>query len=70
MIEQNRDGQMRRLLINETHVSVKEKLVSVLNYDGLPITARQIAAVIRGSMSGSNVTPLRGKRTGAGKSKS
>ncbi|MBP8925956.1 MAG: 2-oxoacid:acceptor oxidoreductase subunit alpha [Pseudomonadales bacterium] len=70
VIEQNRDGQMRRLLTNETHVPVKEKLVSVLNYDGLPITARQIAAVIRSSMNGSNVTPLRGKRTGAGKSKS
>ena len=58
VIEQNRDGQMRRLLINECEVSPK-KLISVLNYDGLPITARHISGVIRGSLSNKNVTPIR-----------
>jgi 2-oxoglutarate/2-oxoacid ferredoxin oxidoreductase subunit alpha len=71
VIEQNRDGQMRRLLINETEVSAKEKLVPVLNYDGLPITARQIAAVIRSHLGGTdNVTPINRKRDSARKSKS
>ncbi|MBP6381719.1 MAG: 2-oxoacid:acceptor oxidoreductase subunit alpha [Pseudomonadales bacterium] len=63
VIEQNRDGQMRRLLINEIDVPANEKLVPVLNYDGLPITARQIAGVIRGTLGGSdNVTPITSKR--------
>jgi hypothetical protein len=35
---------MRRLLLNESTAATREKLVGVLNYDGLPITARQIAA--------------------------
>ena len=63
VIEQNRDGQMRRLLINEIDLPANEKLVPVLNYDGLPITARQIAAVIRSTLGGSdNVTPITRKR--------
>jgi 2-oxoglutarate ferredoxin oxidoreductase subunit alpha len=62
IIEQNRDGQMRRLLINETSVPAKEKLYPVLEYDGLPVTARKIARVIRQALTDSNVTPLRRKR--------
>jgi len=62
IIEQNRDGQMRRLLINETSVPAKEKLYPVLEYDGLPVTARKIARVIREALTDSNVTPLRRKR--------
>jgi len=42
IIEQNRDGQMRTLLINECGI-VPAKLVSVLNIDGMPITARFIS---------------------------
>lgn len=45
VIEQNRDGQMRDLLIQEMQLS-PQKLVSVLNYDGMPITADQIALQI------------------------
>lgn len=41
VIEQNRDAQMRSLLINELETYPK-KLVSVLNYDGFPITANNI----------------------------
>ena len=41
VIEQNRDAQMRALLINELEINPK-KLVRVLNFDGTPITATQI----------------------------
>lgn len=42
VIEQNRDAQMRSLLINELETN-PQKLISVLNYDGTPITADFIA---------------------------
>lgn len=45
VIEQNRDGQMRSLLINELDVDPKT-LVSVLNFDGMPITANNISTQI------------------------
>lgn len=45
VIEQNRDAQMRTLLINELDVNPK-KLIKVLNYDGMPITANFIAKEI------------------------
>ena len=41
IIEQNRDAQMKSLLVNELNIS-QEKLISVLNYDGIPITAEAI----------------------------
>jgi 2-oxoglutarate ferredoxin oxidoreductase subunit alpha len=41
VVEQNRDGQMRNVLINELEIDPR-KLVSVLNYDGFPITAHNI----------------------------
>ena len=44
--EQNRDGQMRYMLINELDVD-PARLVRVLHYDGTPITARFIANAIR-----------------------
>ena len=45
VVEQSRDGQMRQLLINEGDVD-PARLVSVLNYDGTPITARFIVGKI------------------------
>jgi 2-oxoglutarate ferredoxin oxidoreductase subunit alpha len=45
VVEQNRDGQMRSLLINEFGVD-PAKLVAVLHYDGTPITARFIVEAI------------------------
>jgi 2-oxoglutarate ferredoxin oxidoreductase subunit alpha len=45
VVEQNRDGQMRTLLINELDADPK-KLKRVLHYDGSPITARMISAKI------------------------
>jgi 2-oxoglutarate ferredoxin oxidoreductase subunit alpha len=41
VIEQNRDAQMRSLLINELEINPK-KLTRILNYDGMPITADKI----------------------------
>lgn len=49
VVEQNRDGQMRTLLINELNID-PSKLIPVLNYDGLPITATFIYDKIAGSM--------------------
>jgi 2-oxoglutarate/2-oxoacid ferredoxin oxidoreductase subunit alpha len=45
VVEQNRDGQLRTLLMNEGGVD-PAKLVAVLNYDGSPITARFITEEI------------------------
>ena len=46
VIEQNRDAQMRSLLINELEVA-PSKLKKVLNYDGMAITAEQISMSIK-----------------------
>lgn len=50
LIEQNRDGQMRRLVINECEIP-PGKLTPVLNYSGTPITARAIAGQIREALN-------------------
>lgn len=46
IVEQNRDAQMRSLLMIELGIN-PEKLIPVLNYDGLPITADQIVNSIK-----------------------
>jgi 2-oxoglutarate ferredoxin oxidoreductase subunit alpha len=45
VVEQNRDGQMRTLLVNEFGVD-PAKLAAILHYDGTPITARFIIDAI------------------------
>lgn len=50
VVEQNRDGQMRRLIINECEIP-PGKLVPVLNYSGTPITARDIANQMRQALN-------------------
>jgi 2-oxoglutarate ferredoxin oxidoreductase subunit alpha len=55
VVEQNRDAQMRMLLINELECNPK-KLVRVLHYNGAPITAEFIA---RGIAAHLNPTPVR-----------
>ena len=45
VVEQNRDAQFRSLLILELDINPK-KIKSVLNYDGIPITAHQIVVGI------------------------
>jgi len=49
VIEQNRDAQFRSLMMIELGVEAS-KLVSVLNYDGMPITADNIYRQIKGHM--------------------
>jgi 2-oxoglutarate/2-oxoacid ferredoxin oxidoreductase subunit alpha len=44
-VEQNRDAQMRTLLVNELEID-PARLVKVLHYDGTPITARFIVQAI------------------------
>ncbi len=46
VVEQNRDAQFRSLLLNELNVN-PNKLISVVNYDGMPITADLIARTIK-----------------------
>lgn len=46
VVEQNRDAQMRSLLINELETN-PAKLTRLLNYDGMPITARYICAQVQ-----------------------
>ena len=38
VVEQNRDAQMRTLLMVEGAIP-QEKLIATLNYDGMPLTA-------------------------------
>jgi 2-oxoglutarate ferredoxin oxidoreductase subunit alpha len=45
VVEQNRDAQMRSLLVNELDID-PARLVKVLHYDGTPITARFITGAI------------------------
>jgi 2-oxoglutarate ferredoxin oxidoreductase subunit alpha len=58
VIEQNRDAQLRSLLVNELMVD-PAKLMPVLHYDGTPITARFILGEIGDKLSMFNVSPLR-----------
>jgi 2-oxoglutarate ferredoxin oxidoreductase subunit alpha len=45
VVEQNRDAQMRMLLVNECGID-PAKLIPVLHYDGTPVTARFITTEI------------------------
>ncbi|HSN19938.1 MAG TPA: 2-oxoacid:acceptor oxidoreductase subunit alpha [Usitatibacter sp.] len=62
VVEQNRDAQLRTLLIAEAMLP-SEKLTPVLHYDGTPITARFIHSAIASRLSAFNVSPL--KKTAA-----
>ena len=69
VIEQNRDSQLRTLLMAEFEFG-PDKLKSVLCFDGTPISARNIRKQILQQLPGSNVTPLRRETAGAGKGES
>jgi 2-oxoglutarate ferredoxin oxidoreductase subunit alpha len=58
VVEQNRDAQLRMLLVNECVVD-PAKLIPILHFDGTPITARFIAGEIAQEMTALNVAPLR-----------
>jgi 2-oxoglutarate ferredoxin oxidoreductase subunit alpha len=57
VIEQNRDAQLRSLLVNEFDID-PAKLVPVLHYDGTPITARFIVRAIAERAAAMRVVPL------------
>lgn len=57
VIEQNRDAQMRTLLINEFNVGT-QRLRSILNIDGMPIRARRIKRKIQRMLNGEQVNPF------------
>ncbi len=58
VVEQNRDAQMRSLIVNECGID-PVRLVPVLHYDGTPITARFIARAVGDHLDALKVTPLR-----------
>jgi 2-oxoglutarate/2-oxoacid ferredoxin oxidoreductase subunit alpha len=58
VVEQNRDGQLRMLLVNELEVD-PARLVPVLHYDGTPITARFISGAIAEKTGALKVVPFR-----------
>jgi 2-oxoglutarate ferredoxin oxidoreductase subunit alpha len=45
VVEQNRDAQLRMLLVNECAID-PARFISILHYDGTPITARFITSAI------------------------
>ena len=57
VVEQNRDAQMRTLLVTELDVE-SAKMIPVLHYDGTPITARFIVDEIADRVLGSNVESI------------
>jgi len=61
VVEQNRDAQMRSLLINEYDFD-PYKLISILHYDGSPITARYIRHEVRDWILRTTTSPSRLRR--------
>ncbi|HZQ75115.1 MAG TPA: 2-oxoacid:acceptor oxidoreductase subunit alpha [Burkholderiales bacterium] len=58
VIEQNRDAQLKHLLVNEAGIN-PASLISILHYDGTPITARFITKEISEIVSALNVRPIK-----------
>jgi 2-oxoglutarate ferredoxin oxidoreductase subunit alpha len=65
VIEQNRDSQLRTLLMAEFEFG-PDKLKSVLCFDGTPISARNIRKQILQLLPGNNVTPIHGDQVASG----
>ncbi len=60
VVEQNRDAQLRMLLVNECGID-PDKLIAVLHYDGTPVTARYIVGEIAEKAAVFNVKPMRSR---------
>jgi 2-oxoglutarate ferredoxin oxidoreductase subunit alpha len=58
VVEQNRDAQLKTLLVNDAGIN-PASLISVLHYDGTPITARFIAKEISEIVTALNVRPIK-----------
>jgi 2-oxoglutarate ferredoxin oxidoreductase subunit alpha len=50
VVEQNRDAQLRTLLVNETGID-KDRLKSVLVYGGFPLSAHHVVSGIKGQLT-------------------
>jgi 2-oxoglutarate ferredoxin oxidoreductase subunit alpha len=61
VVEQNRDAQLKTLLVNDAGIN-PASLISVLHYDGTPITARFITREIAEIVSALNVRPIKRDR--------
>ena len=61
VIEQNRDAQLKTLLVNEAGIN-PASLISILHYDGTPITARFITQEIAEVVSALNIRPIKKDR--------
>ena len=66
VIEQNRDGQLRTMLINECEID-PARLQPILNIDGLPIAASFITDAIQSSQLITIPEPLQKQNTAGGK---
>jgi 2-oxoglutarate ferredoxin oxidoreductase subunit alpha len=58
VVEQNRDAQLKTLLVNDAGIN-PASLISILHYDGTPITARFITQEISEIVSALNVRPIK-----------
>ncbi|OGA69007.1 MAG: ferredoxin oxidoreductase [Betaproteobacteria bacterium RIFCSPLOWO2_12_FULL_67_28] len=58
VVEQNRDAQMKTLLVNDAGIN-PASLISVLHYDGTPVTARFITREIAKIAAALNVRPIK-----------
>ncbi|PWB62037.1 MAG: 2-oxoacid:acceptor oxidoreductase subunit alpha [Bradyrhizobiaceae bacterium] len=58
VVEQNRDAQLRTLIVNECETD-PVRVVPILHYDGTPITARFIARAIGDHLDALKAAPLR-----------
>jgi 2-oxoglutarate ferredoxin oxidoreductase subunit alpha len=58
VVEQNRDAQLKTLLVNEAGIN-PANLISILHFDGTPITARFITQEIAQIVAAINVRPLK-----------
>ncbi len=58
VVEQNRDAQLKTLLVNEAGIN-QASLISILHYDGNPITARFITREISQIVAALNVRPIK-----------
>ena len=55
VIEQNRDGQMRTLLINEGNLP-PQKLITIASYDGLPVASRSLIRTLENTLAERGIT--------------
>ena len=58
VVEQNRDGQLRMMIVNEGDID-PAKLVKIVHYDGTPVTARFISREIAEDLAARQLVPLR-----------